>query len=123
MSIQRGVIPTRWSPLRREVERILADGAWHETEQLYFQVERFVDPRIAMRSWAREYQHAQQRKVGYDAEDAEPVSRALVRMQEHALKLGKWRVYWDCLRMLRSYGHAQTQVWGGRRRVRIARVS
>lgn len=118
MSIPAGAkIPSRWSPLRAEVERVLADGAWHEAELLYRQVERFIDPRVAARSWAREYRHNAERH--HDEEEIEPASRVLARNQLHALGLGRWRVYWDVIRAMRRAGHVETEVWGGRRRVRL----
>jgi hypothetical protein len=49
------VLPQRWTPLRREIERILSYGNWYEDQVLFHNVECFVDPRMAARAWVRAY--------------------------------------------------------------------
>jgi hypothetical protein len=107
------LVKVRWSPLRAEIERILADGAWHEDHVLFRRVEGFVDPRIAARSWARQYYR-------YDRTEQPPASEVWVTRERVALRVGRRGVYWDTVRPLIDHGRVQCEVWGGRRRLRLA---
>jgi len=116
MGISHGaIIPSKWTPLRTEIERVLADGAWHEVDILYWQVERFVDPRIAARAWARAYD----RSTRIGGLEREPASAVLHEQQRHALKVGRRAVFWDALKPLIERKRVEADCWNGRRRVRL----
>lgn len=114
-------VPARWTPLRAGIERVLGDGVWRESDLVFQQVEYLVDPRIAIRHWCREYESRQQRMAVRNGEDfvRTPASRVLPTCEEEALSLGKRRVYWDTVRGMRRAGRLQTEMRGGRLRVRL----
>jgi hypothetical protein len=115
MTTEGKLLRGRWNPLRRELERLLADGAWHEVDAMYPLVQRFVDPRMAIRHWARQYEQNRKRRD----DERPPATRVLPSCEQHALDLGSRSVYHNQLRAMRDRGRVELQEWGGRRRVRL----
>ena len=116
MASSRGsVVTSRWSPLRREVERILADGAWHEEQMLFAQVARFVDPPLAARHWVRTSERNTKR---WDIE-RESGSAVFRYREAHAIAVGRRGVFQADLRCWESRGRIERGEWNGRRRVRL----
>jgi hypothetical protein len=110
------IIPSKWSVARRELERHLADGAWHEVDVLFIQLERFIDPRVAVRAWARQYDRTTQ----VWKTRRPPASEILPTCERHAVKAGRRLVLCFWLRNMRVDG--RLEVWKGPRRVQRVRL-
>jgi hypothetical protein len=115
-------MPKKWTPLRREAERLLADGAWHEDQVLFCQLARFVDPRMAARHWFMEYRRNGQRHHQHDVEERLPAAEAWRRSQPRALQVGVHGAYVQRMHTLVKMGRVETEVWNGRRRYRLKPV-
>jgi len=120
VSVPHGTLmPKKWSPLRRETERLLADGAWHEDQVLFCQLARFVDPRLAARNWITEYHHNHKRHHQQDDREPLSASEAWRRGQPKAMRVGVRGAYAAHMHSLVRSGRLEMEVWNGRRRYRI----
>ena len=114
------VIPKKWTPLRREIERLLADGAWREDDLLYCHAARYVDPRLAARFWIGEYKRNSKRNQRLIEEGERlPPSQAWLQAQPRAMKVGVRGAYRTVMHSLVKQGRLEQEVWNGRRRFRI----
>jgi len=116
------LVPKKWTPLRRETERLLADGAWHEDQVLFCQLARFVDPRMAARNWIFEYERNGRRHHQRDAGERLPAAEAWRRGQPRAMRVGVRGAYVNRMHSLVKSGRLEMEVWNGRRRYRIKPV-
>jgi hypothetical protein len=107
-------IPKRWSLLRIELERILADGEWHSAGRLYGQTRCFVDPRIAARAWTHDYE-AKAKLRGY----TRPASQVFVEREEAALETGRRMTWADTISNMRLRGRIEVEGPPRARRVRL----
>lgn len=108
------VAPGRWSPARRELERILDDNQWHLVPRLVGQLAPFVDPRIAARAWFR--QGSRNRKRDGDDEDQDRFAGG----EQHAVSWGRRWIALEIIRQLvdagrldqRGHRPGRHQAWG-----------
>jgi hypothetical protein len=91
--------PTAWTPVRAELERVLADGQWHPKQELFQRVRIFVDPRLAARAWCRSYNRNtfRFRRLRFrpegTTEDRPSASVAFAYREEKYLEVGRRMIF------------------------------